>query len=115
MRRGVQEFMGDMEQLGFEPSIEAGLVLYKIEPVDGGRVGRAIETGVSVDELEPWPQVPPHWVHLPDDVMFSHTNSEPSTKSGWIKHSRDLRGWGDAKPSICWAGHVRAVLSEAIA
>ena len=114
MDRGVEKFIGDMQRLGFDSRVEAGLVVYQIEPVDGARSGTTVETGVNVDELKPWPQVPPHWVHLPTDVVFSHTNSEASTKSGWLKHSRELTGWGDAESAICWASHVRSVVCEAI-
>ena len=114
MSRGVGKFIADMERVGFDLIVEAGLVVYQIDPVDGARCGTVVETGVSVDELKAWPQVPPHWVHLPSDVVFSHTNSEPSTKSGWLRHSRKLRGWGDAEPAICWASHVRSVVCEAV-
>ena len=113
MDRGVQGFIDDLERLGFDSRVEADLVVYQIESVDGARSGTTVETGVSVGELQSWPHVPPHWVHFPADVKFSHTNCEASTKSGWLKHSRDFRGWGDAEAAISWASHVRAVVSEA--
>ena len=93
--------------------VEDGLVIYQIVPVDGALAGVPVQTGVSVDELQPWPQVQPHWVHLPEDISFSHTNSEASTRSGWLKHSRDLIGWGDTEPAVCWISHLRSVLGDA--
>lgn len=113
MDQGVQAFMDDMTQNGFEPREEAGLIVYRVTPVDGAHSGTAVETGVSTDELTPWPQAPPHWIHLPGDIGFSSTNSDTSSKQGWLKHSRQLDGWGDAPPAICWVGHVRAALGEA--
>ena len=66
MHPGVQRFIDDMTELGLNPSVEAGLVIYQITPIDGAQAGVAVETGVSAEELAPWPQAPPHWVHFPD-------------------------------------------------
>ena len=115
MQTGVEAFMQAMTELGFEATLEAELVLYQVQPVDGAHAGKPIETGVAIDELEPWPQVPPHWLHFPSGVRFSRTNSQPSSKSGWLMHSRQITGWGDAPAGIAWASHVRAVLCEAVA
>ena len=110
----VEAFIQDMTELGFETTLEAGLVIYKVVAVDGAYAGRPVETGIGTGELEPWPQVPPHWLHFPPDVRFSSTNSSPSSKSGWLMHSRQITGWGDASAGVAWASHVRAVLSEAV-
>ena len=115
MSQGVQGFIDALTQLGLAPTVEAGLILYRIMPVDGAHAGTEVETGVGTDELGPWPQAPPHWVHLPADIGFPETNSDTSTKTGWLKHSRDIIGWGDAPLGICWTSHVRAVLGEATA
>lgn len=115
MRSGVQGFVDDMTELGFAPTVEAELVIYGVEAINGAHAGSKVETGVSTDELDRWPQMAPHWIHLPAGIRFSETNSQPSPKSGWLMHSRDLKGWGDAAPAINWASHVRAVLSGAIA
>lgn len=113
MDHGVQGFIDALTELGFDPEVEDGLVVYRIEPVDGAHAGTAVVTGVSVDELSPWPQAPPHWIHLPAGVSFPETNSRSSTKADWLKHSRNVIGWGDASPGVCWTSHVRAVLGEA--
>ena len=113
MGNGVQGFIHDLTELGFDPTVEDELVIYRIEPVDGAHAGTAVATGVSTGELSPWPQAPPHWIHLPDSVGFPQTNSRSSTKPGWLKHSRNINGWGDASPGVCWTSHVRAALGEA--
>ena len=114
MQPGVQRFIDDVTELGLNPSVEAGLVIYQITPIDGAHAGVAVETGVSAEELSSWPQVPPHWVHFPASVKFRKTNSQPSPKPAWLMHSRQISGWGDAEPVIGWCSHVRAILSEAI-
>ena len=114
MHPGVQRFVADMDELGFAPRVDAGLAVYGVEPVDGAHAGHLVETAVAVDELAMWPQAPPHWMHFPSSVRFARTNSKPSPKAGWLQHSRQIAGWGDAGPGIAWASHVRAVLSEAI-
>ena len=114
MEAGVRRFIDDMTKSGLDCEVESGLVIYRITPVDGAYAGVPVETGVGAGELRPWPQAPPHWIHLPSDIVFPRTNSDRSPKPGWLMHSRDLRGWGDAAPAICWLSHVRAVLSEAI-
>ena len=112
---GVDAFVQDMAALGFEVTREAELVVYEVTAVDGPHAGRATQTGVALTELQPWPQVPPHWLHFPEGVRFSRTNSQPSPRPGWLMHSRQITGWGDAPPGIAWASHVRAVLSETVA
>lgn len=115
MEEGAQRFLNHMTEFGLFPMVEAAIVLYRVMPVDGAHAGCQIETGVGLDELTMWPQVPPHWIHFPASIRFWRTNSQPSPKSGWLMHSRQIRGWGDAHPTICWVSHLRAVLSEATA
>jgi hypothetical protein len=115
MNHGIQGFIDDLTRLGFNPTVDAGLVIYRIAPVEGAHAGVQVETGVSADELAPWPQAPPHWVHLPASIGFPETNIKASTKPDWLKHSRDIIGWGDAPPEIWWTSHIRAVLGEATA
>ena len=68
---GVEIFIHDMTTLGFEATLEAELVVYRVVPVDGAYAGTPMETGVAVAELQSWPQVPPHWLHFPVAVEFS--------------------------------------------
>ena len=116
MNDGVRGFIEALTaQHGFNPKEDDGLVLYQITPVAGAHARTAVETAVSVIELEQWPRVPPHWIHLPAGICFPKTNSQGSLKAGWLMHSRNINNWGDALPGICWTSHVRAVLGEAIA
>ena len=114
MQSGVKAFIQDMSDLGSGAELEAELVIYEVVAVDGAYAGRAVKTGVGVGELQPWPQVPPHWLHFPCTVHFSQTNSQPSPKSGWLMHSRQISGWGDAPAGVAWASHIRAVLSQVV-
>lgn len=114
MQQPQQAFVDAMDEIGLQPTKEADLVVCRITPAAGARSGCTVEVGVSIHELDGWPLVPPHWIHLPADVEFTTTNSEPSPKIGWLRHSRNSSGWGDAPPTVCWTAHLQAVLSEAI-
>lgn len=110
----VDDFVVTLAELGFEPNVEAQLVSYQIEPVDGTYAGVIVSTAVETAELARWPLVPPHWIHLPNTIVFSHTNSQHSTRPGWTKHSRQIKRWGlDPNPAIGWAAHVRSVIGAA--
>ena len=113
MVTGVERFVDDMTKAGFAPQVEGEVVTFQVTPVDGVRAGCPVGSGVSTEELDPWPQAPPHWIHLPADVTLTRTNCQNSPKQEWLMHSRNLSGWGDAPPAVSWASHVRAVLSEA--
>ena len=84
-RMGVDVFIYDMAALGFEATLEAELVVYRVVPVDGAHAGRPIETGVAVAELQSWPQVPPHWLHFPAAIEFSRTNIGKSPTTGLVE------------------------------
>lgn len=111
---GVQGFIAGLKRLGIEPRQEAELVVFDVSASDGAYAGDKVETGVSSRELGHWPQVPPHWVHLPSSIHLPHTNSRESSLAGWLRHSRNIKGWGDAsEPAQAWVAHVRGVLGEA--
>ena len=114
MEGPAQRFVNAMSRLGLSPRLEAGLVIFRIVSAAGAHAGKPLDIGVSLEELTGWPQVPPHWIHLPADIRFATTNVAPSSKPGWNKHSRNSAGWGDAPPEVCWTSHIHAVLSEAI-
>jgi hypothetical protein len=110
----VAAFVAGLRQLQTDPAVRGGLVVYGVEPVEGRHAGELVETAVEVDELAAWPVAPPHWIHLPAGVTLPATNSQPSTEAGWLRHSRQIRGWGgDADPERAWVAHVRGVLGAA--
>ena len=111
---GVDAFIKGLRECGVAPTTRHGVVVFSVDVVGGALDGSVIETGVSATELHAWPAVPPHWVHLPGDVRFAHSNTQPSEVPGWTKHSRGMAAWGDAKaPAQAYLAHVRGVLSEA--
>ena len=88
-------------------------MVFEVTPITGRYAGQQIETGVLTNELTAWSSVPPHWVHLPDQIVVEPTNARPSPLSGWKMHSRNLAQWGDAEvPEQAWLAHVRDVLSS---
>jgi hypothetical protein len=112
---GVEAFLAALEEFGAQPGLESGLVTYTVTPVTGALAGRAIRTGVTQDEVAPWPAAPPHWIHLPAEVTFRATNVGGSPMPGWASHSRDIVAWGKAVvPAAAWLAHVRGVLEGAV-
>lgn len=111
----ADEFIEGLRRLGFEPAVDSQLVIYEIEPVEGARAGKPVRTAVAVDDLVRWPQMPPHWIHLPNDVKLWRTNTRPSVRQGWTMHSRKTGTWGhDRNPVSAWVSHVRGILGEVI-
>lgn len=112
---GVVAFVAALEEFGAEPVVESALVTYNVTPLAGALAGHEVRTGVGVDEVAPWPAVPPHWIHLPTDVAFAATNAGGSPMDGWRSHSRDIPAWGTAQvPVAAWLAHVRGVLAGAV-
>ena len=114
MSDGIKGFIEALSERGLNPRQEDDLVLYEVMPETGAHAQMAVETGVSVIELEQWPHAPPHWIHLPAGIRFPNTNTQASPKAGWLMHSRNILGWGDTPPATRWTTHVRGVLGEAI-
>ncbi|MFB8276982.1 hypothetical protein [Nocardia colli] len=111
---GVDAFVAGLHRCGVELTREGGVVIFAVEAVtiSGPRI---LQTGVAVAELQAWPAVPPHWVHFPDSIQFTSTNTNSGeTLPGWTRHSRDIRDWGNAaEPAQAWLAHVRSVLADA--
>jgi hypothetical protein len=96
---------------------EPGRLVFDILAVGGALAGQWVATGVSLPEVQTWPQVPPHWVHLPDTVVFETTNSDTTDcPPGWRRHSREF-AFTDTSipPAKAWLSHVRGLLSLVIA
>jgi hypothetical protein len=110
----IEEFMVGLRRLGANPERRDGLVAYCIEPVSGRFAGELVPTAVESGELAAWPIAPPHWLHFPGTITFASTNSQPSSLPGWLRHSRQITGWGaDADPAQAWLAHVRGVTGQA--
>lgn len=112
---GLDGFIAGLRRCGCNPEVRDGVVTFAVVAVGGSRAGIATETGVAVDELGAWHAVPPHWVHLPSAVRFERTNTQDSPITGWLKHSRQPKNWGNVpEPAQAWIAHVRGMLEEAI-
>ena len=111
---GVEGFIAGLRRCGANPQRRPGLVVYEVEPVDGRLGGQVVLTGVEEEEVANWPMVPPRWIHLPAEIGFPSTNSQPSALAGWLRHSRQITAWGgEPDPAQAWLAHVRAVTGEA--
>lgn len=112
---GFEGFAAALEEFAADPLVESGLVTYTVTPVSGVLAGRGVRTGVSLEEVAPWPAAPPHWIHMTAEVRLAVTNIGGSPKAGWVSHSRDIVGWGTAQdPIVAWLAHLRGVLGGAV-
>ncbi|TWD75078.1 hypothetical protein FB561_6515 [Kribbella amoyensis] len=113
---GVTRFIADLDEEGHNPSRYAETVRYTVTCVAGRYAGQEVETGVSISELQGWPSVPPHWIHLRDEVNFPQTNTDSQDcEPGWRRHSRDTGPWTmNRKPILTWISHVRGMLGQAV-
>lgn len=112
--KGLDGLISRLESLGADPTVEDNLLSFTVMAPSGPLAGTKVRSGIGLEETGSWPLIPPHWVHFPESVEFQATNAQPSSKAGWLKHSRNIVGWGDASDSAqAWLSHVRAVLMDA--
>lgn len=113
----ARRFADDITAAGAPVRAEPGRLLFDILAVGGALAGQWMSTGVSLAEVQNWPQAPPHWVHLPDTVVFETTNSDTTDcPPGWRRHSREFTFTDTSiPPAKAWLSHVRGLLSLAIA
>jgi hypothetical protein len=114
MAEAISLFAVGLDSLGAAPGHRGPFIVYRVDVLAGQHAGQVIETAVEAAELASWPVAPPHWIHLPSTVIFAHTNCQPSPITGWLRHSRQVSGWGtDPNPAQAWLAHVRGVLAQA--
>lgn len=116
LTEAAQQFIDDMTAAGAPARADGPRILYEVLAVNGALAGQVVTTGVSVSEVQSWPAVPPHWIHLPDSVQFAETNTDDTDSlPGWKRHSRDY-SYTDMSvpPARSWLGHVRGFVSIAI-
>jgi len=113
--RGVEGFIAALAEHGVTAVSQGPAVIFDLTPVSGRLAGNVVPTGVSVSELTPWPDAPPHWIHFPETVIIEPTNPDQNEcLPGWRRHSRDLKGWATSDdPGAAWLAHVRGVLADA--
>lgn len=114
-RPGLDGLVAGLGAYGADPFTAEEVLQFTVVPAAGAYAGTPVSVGVGLDEVGTWPLLPPHWIHLPESVIFPATNSQPSTVPGWLKHSRNIQNWGDAvDPAQAFLAHVRAVLGDAL-
>lgn len=112
----AHQFINDMTAAGATAWSDGPRILYSVVAVGGALSGETVTTGVSVSEVQSWPMVPPHWIHLPESVTFSETNmDETDCPTGWKRHSRDFSHTDmSVPPALAWLRHVRGFISIAV-
>lgn len=113
----AQQFVEDMAAASAPAWVDGARILYNVVAVGGSLAGTTVTTGVSLAEVQSWPMVPPHWIHLPDSIAFAATNTDTTDcPPGWVRHSRDYNFTDTTTPpALAWLRHVRGFLSIATA
>lgn len=116
LSEAAQQFIDEMTAAGASARADGPRILYDIIPVNGALAGQVVTTGVSLSEVQSWPAVPPHWIHLPDTVRFEQTNIDSTDCApGFVRHSRDYSYTATSMaPARAWLSHVRGFVSIAI-
>jgi hypothetical protein len=114
-RHGPDRFLVELVSEGIPARREGPAIIYVVVPATGALAGLDVDTAVSVSELQSWPTMVPHWLHFPEAITFSRTNTDAKDcLPGWIRHSRDIGQWDTSAPPVrTWLAHVRGVLSTA--
>lgn len=117
LSEAAQRFIDDMTAAGATARADGPRILYNVTPINGALGGQVVTTGVSISEVESWPAVPPHWIHLPDSVRFEQTNIDSTDCApGFVRHSRDYNYTDTSMhPARAWLSHVRGFVSIATA
>jgi hypothetical protein len=113
----AQQFVNDVTAAGAPARVDGARILYDVLAINGPLAGQLVTTGVSTAEVQSWPAVPPHWIHLPSSISFAATNMDQvDCPPGWNRHSRDY-SYADTSvpPALAWLRHVRGFLSIASA
>ena len=112
----ARQFVDDMTAAGAPAWADGPRILYEVRAVGGALAGQLVATGVSVSEVQSWPAVPPHWIHLPDSVTFAQTNMDDTDCApGWKRHSREyVYSDMSVQPALAWLRHVRGFISVAV-
>lgn len=116
LSEAAQHFIDDMTAAGASARADGPRILYDVTPVNGALAGQVVTTGVSVSEVQSWPAIPPHWIHLPETVRFEQTNIDSTDCApGFVRHSRDY-SYTDTSipPARSWLSHVRGFVSIAV-
>lgn len=116
LSEATQRFIDEMTAAGAPARADGPRILYDVLAVAGALAGQTVTTGVSVSEVQSWPAIPPHWIHLPASVQFAQTNMDDTDcLPGWKRHSRDYT-YVDMSipPARAWLSHVRGFISIAI-
>ena len=106
------DFFMTLDKMCLNPKYDGKLITYTLDD---------IETGVEIADIEgrggsggPWPDAPPHWVHLPETTRIDgYTGTcEPSVREGWQRYSYQVEWDAPGLHGIRWVRIVRGVLAQ---
>ena len=109
---GVDRFLEHLRQHGLKVRRRGELAVVELNIVEGPLRGDEVEVGT--DPPADYPNVPPHWLHLPAALSLKHGTGQASELgTGYLKWSRPHPRWiGDDRSGRRWVAHTRSLLAE---
>src|SRR5688500_3086864 len=112
---GLHCFIAAVEDLGLKVEERGALAIVTLDMGPGGSPGPHL---LATDPPNAFPNVPPHWLHLPNGITLPGDSRRPSASgraselgADWWKWSRAHPKWrGGTNAAREWVAHVRSLL-----
>lgn len=109
---GVTAFLAGLEQMRLATEQRGHLVVVTL---DFGSADAPGPHDVGTDPPNDFPRVPPHWLHLHQNIVLPEGEGRRSELGeNWLKWSRQHPKWTAAEnPARLWVAHARSLLLTA--
>ena len=105
---GIDQFIAGVQKLGLKFRQVGNHVVVTL---DVSPPGLSNPPDVGADPPADFPNIPPHWVHLPSDLALPEGKPRPSELGeSWRKWSRQHPKWRASLGVPGWVAHVRSLL-----
>ena len=109
---GIAHFVAGLKEVGCRPEQRGSLVVVKLDIVVAERADLSV---VATDPPDDFPNIPPHWLHLPKELALpGETGSSSELGDDWRKWSRKHPRWKGGDNAVqAWLAQVRSLLLTA--
>lgn len=109
---GADRFLGGLREKGLACESRSPLVLVDL---DVGPPGAATPFRVGTDPPGDFPNVPPHWLHLPREFVLPGGEGVQNSELGpdWRRWSRPHPKWTPGAGVDVWLAHARSLVLRA--
>lgn len=116
MSENIDRIQAELESLGYQTSLfdspQGRVVSFPYTVETGSHKGQRVILGISMQGHEPYPEYPPHWIHLTPPIDDGKGGSVATYRDAnereWFAMSRPPGDMWDQLPTK----HMNAYLSE---